>query len=87
MKRLPPAIILVVDDAVIPRCLGITLFDGDFDLPVIFLNASHKHWGRTLVHEMIHVAEPELLHGKVFESLVDRYWKIARKKIKGLGSL
>jgi hypothetical protein len=52
--------------------------------PVILLNAGSSHWGKTLVHEMIHVSEPELKHGKLFDALVNRYWKIARIEIKGL---
>jgi hypothetical protein len=83
-SRLPEAKIDFLEDDVIPTCYGITLFDCDFAKPVIFLNAGNKLWGRTLVHEMVHVAEPLLPHGKTFNYLVDKYWQIARKNIKGL---
>jgi len=65
----------------------LTLQDVDFVTPVIFLNMSQKHWGKTLVHECVHIAEPQLPHGKVFNSLVESYWRFARKNIKGLDRL
>jgi hypothetical protein len=86
-NNLPSAVVIVIDDPWIPRCNGVTLFDNDFMLPVIFINAGHKRWGKTMVHEMLHVAEPLLEHGAVFETMVNRYWKIAQKKIKGLRNL
>ena len=72
-NNLPAAVLIVIGDRWIPRCNGLTLFDNDFELPVIFINASHKRWGKTMVHEMLHVAEPLLEHGEVFETLVNRY--------------
>lgn len=82
--RLPPATVQFIDNETIPRCYGLTLFDQDFARPVIFINSNHKHWGRTMVHECLHVAEPLLEHGALFDTLVSRYWKIARKNIRGL---
>lgn len=82
LNRLPKAVITVVDDGVIPSCYGITLFDRDFARPVIFLNASNKHWQKTLIHEMLHVAEPSLAHGKVFNSIVNSYMRLARNTKK-----
>ena len=84
LGRLPKATITLVDNETIPLCYGITLFDRDFARPVIVLNASNKHWGKTLVHESIHVAEPTLQHGVLFDALVETYWRRARKEIKGL---
>lgn len=84
MNRLPKATITVVDDATIPRCYGLTIHDEICVHPVILLNSTYKRWGLTLVHEMLHVSEPELRHGKLFDALVNRYWKIARIEIKGL---
>jgi hypothetical protein len=80
--RLPAATIFLVADTVMPGCFGVTLFDEDFDRPVIILNSSLKRWGKTLVHECLHVAEPELPHGKLFDSLVASYWRFAKKEIK-----
>jgi hypothetical protein len=82
--RLPVAVIKVVPDATIPTCYGITFHDDLVVRPVILLNATVNRWGKTLIHEMLHVAEPRLQHGKIFEGFVERYWNIARKKIKGL---
>ncbi len=87
LNRLPNATVSFTDDATIPRCYGITLFDNDFAKPVIFINDTHKKWGRTLIHEMVHVAEPQLPHGRIFELLVNSYWLYARKNIKGLEKL
>jgi predicted metal-dependent hydrolase len=55
-----------------------------FARPIIVLNKDIRGWRHTLVHEMLHVAEPELAHGAVFEILVRRYVRIAnrRRKIK-----
>jgi hypothetical protein len=83
-NRLPAAKIVLVDDSVMPKCHGLTLDDADFTLPIIFLNTSSNHWQKTLVHEALHVAEPELHHGWVFEALVEGYWRRAKKEIKGL---
>lgn len=87
MGRLPPAKIVFAGDDTLPHCLGITLFDRDFAAPVIFLNSKSKRWGQTLVHEMVHVAEPDLNHGKIFDSLVTLYWRRARKQMPELGNL
>lgn len=82
--RLPVAVIHVVPDATLPECKGITIHDDLVVRPVILLNASSNCWGKTLVHEMMHVAEPLLQHGVIFDGFVDRYWVLARKHIKGL---
>jgi hypothetical protein len=87
LGRLPAATIKFLDNETIPRCYGLTLFDQDFARPVIFLNADEKKWGRTLLHECLHVAEPQLPHGIVFEKLVNSYWRYARKHIKQLRGL
>lgn len=78
LGRLPKAVINFVDDDVIPSCYGITLFDRDFARPVIFLNRSTKKWMKTLIHEMLHVAEPNLPHGKIFDTLVNSYARFAK---------
>lgn len=70
-----------------PDDCGVTLFDADFVRPLIILNSSDKKWAKTLVHEMLHVAEPELNHGKVFEALVSLYWRLATTNIRGLRNL
>ena len=68
-----------------PSCYGMTLHDQDFVLPVIFLNMSAKnHWVKTLVHECVHVAEPVLQHGVLFDGLVEACWRRAKAEIKGL---
>ena len=87
MGRLPEATIKFLDNETIPACYGVTLFDSDFAKPVIFLNASHKKWGRTLIHEMIHIGAPALEHGEIFEALVSIYWRYAKSRVKGLGGL
>lgn len=84
LGRLPKAMVSFADDETIPTCYGITLFDRDFARPVIFINKTHTKWGRTMVHEMVHCAEPSLNHGVVFDALVETYWRLARKQIKGL---
>jgi hypothetical protein len=85
-SRLPKAKIVLVDDETMPNCYGMTLDDQDFARPVIFMNMSGKRhrWAKTMIHEMLHIAEPELDHGVLFDGLVECYWRIARKKIKGL---
>ena len=84
LGRLPKAVIKIVPDETIPTCYGVTIHDDVVVRPVILLNASFKRWGKTLLHECVHVAEPELHHGVIFDALVETYWHIARKKIKGL---
>ena len=84
LGRLPAPTIIFVDNATIPRMHGVTLHDGDmFVKPVIVLNRSTP-WGPTLVHEMLHVAEPTLKHGILFDKIVRRYWFTAKKRIKGI---
>ena len=89
-NRLPKAKLIFVDDSVMPRCYGLTVDDEgdkDFIAPMIFLNAGDKHRGKTLVHEMLHLAEPQLPHSATFTTLVNSYWKFACKKLKGLGTV
>lgn len=83
--RLPKATVIFVDSKTIPHIHGITLDDkiSLFMRPVIMLNRASA-LGPTLVHEMLHVAEPTLQHGVLFEALVQRYWRFAKKNIKGL---
>ena len=84
-NRLPKAKIVLVDNSILPTCYGMTLHDDDFVAPVIFLNLSGKnHWQKTLVHECLHIAEPALHHGVIFEALVETYWRNAKKNLKGL---
>ena len=83
-NRLPKAIVTFVEDDVMPKCYGITLFDNDFARPVIYLAVGNKRWPKTLIHEMLHVAEPSLPHGVIFTALVDSYWRYAQKNTKGL---
>jgi hypothetical protein len=83
-NRLPKAFVTFIDSDVMPTNYGITMWDEDFVLPVIVINAANNHWQRTLIHECLHVAEPLLEHGVIFDTLVSRYWRIARKEIKGL---
>ena len=88
MGRLPKATVKFIDDEALPRCYGITLFDLDFVLPVIFLNASNKkNWKKTLIHEMIHVSEPSLPHGKTFDALVNIYFRLSKNTKKGYRTL
>ena len=70
LNRLPKATVVFVDNETLPNFNGITLHDGQcmFMRPVIVLNHTPR-WGRILVHEMLHVAEPKLPHGKVFDFL------------------
>jgi hypothetical protein len=87
MGRLPMATIHFADPATIPDCYGITLYDRDFACPVIFLNSGDKKWGKTLIHEALHVAEPELPHGEIFDALVRLYYLRAIKNIRGFRGL
>lgn len=82
-SRLPTIPVFLVPDSFMPDNWGITLYDEEFTEPLILLN-NKRPWGRCLIHEMLHVAEPQLEHGKVFDSLVRQYWTIAKKEIKGL---
>jgi hypothetical protein len=84
MNRLPKPVIMMVDDDVMPHCHGVTFDDDYIARPVVLLNASSKHWGKTLVHEMLHIAEPHLNHGKVFDAVVNSYWRVAKQHLKGL---
>jgi hypothetical protein len=84
LNRLPKPVITLVDDSAMPSCFGLTINnDRDFTAPLVFLNTC-QNWGKTLVHECLHIAEPELAHGKLFEALVECYWRKARKEIRGL---
>lgn len=87
MGRLPNARIIQLEDESIPRCHGVTLHDELFVKPLIVLNLKYKHWGKTLVHEMLHVAEPHLVHGKIFDTIVNFYWSIAKQNLKEARSL
>lgn len=84
-NRLPAATVIVVSNATLPFLHGITLDDGVslFMTPVILLNRTSV-FGPTLVHEMLHVAEPNLPHGQIFDAIVRRYWRIAKKEIAGI---
>ena len=81
--RLPKISVSLVDNATLPTCYGLTLTDDIIKKPIILLNSNHR-WGKTLVHEMLHVAEPNLNHGKIFYALVDSYLRFAKQHIKGL---
>lgn len=84
LGRLPNVTIVLVDNATIPHMHGITLHDAFmFVKPIIILNRKTP-WGPTLVHEMVHIAEPCLAHGIVFDAIVRRYWSIAKQNIKGI---
>lgn len=85
LGRLPDARVILVADEFVPNVHGVTLHDGQrlFMKPLIVLNGSAP-WGKTLIHECLHVAEPRLAHGTVFDKIVRRYWRIARRQIKGL---
>jgi len=84
LNRLPAATVILIDNATIPHIHGITMHDGRdlFLKPVILINRGDHWWGRTLIHEMLHVAEPELPHGKIFDAIAKKYWRIAKKRIK-----
>ena len=80
MNRLPPATITFIANDTIPTLHGITLHEeGLFEKPVILLNQNGP-WACTLVHEMLHIAEPNLSHGKIFSHLTRIYWNAAKKK-------
>jgi hypothetical protein len=85
--RLPKATVKFIDDEAMPNCYGITLLDRDFALPVIFINSATKNWLPVLIHECLHVAEPLLPHGKLFDSLVKFYVRQAKNTKKGYRSL
>jgi len=88
MNRLPKATIVRVSDATLPTCYGLTIHDDLCVRPVILLNISaRKTYGKTLIHEMLHVAEPQLPHGLVFSAIVDSYWKFSKTKIKDIKTL
>lgn len=87
LNRLPSATILLIEDNVIPKCRAVSIQDDLFVKPVIFLNTKYKHWAKSLVHEMVHIAEPRLEHGLQFDSLVNFHWRIACSKIRGLRGL
>ena len=76
-----------IDDTAMPTSFGITLWDEDFRLPVIFINAARKRWLKVLIHEMLHVADPSLPHGKTFEALVTFYLRAAKNTKKGYRTL
>jgi hypothetical protein len=84
LGRLPRAKIVRVDDATIPECDGLT-FPPDHLLrrPIILLNGTDNHWEKTLIHEMLHIAEPRLRHGKIFAALENLY----RRNLKELDIL
>ena len=85
--RLPRATVYWIDEETMPRNYGITMWDSDFVLPVIVLNSSEKRWLRVLIHEIIHIAEPNLPHGKLFESLIKFYVRAAKNTKKGYRTL
>jgi hypothetical protein len=81
-NRLPKATVVFVEDGTMPSCFGLTIHDDICVKPVIFLNRCSTHsWKKTLVHECLHVAEPTLRHGKIFDALVDLYWRKTKKEI------
>src|ERR1035437_1621960 len=82
-NRLPKARIVIGNDLT-RKCMGLTIQDDVLVQPVIFLNSAYKRWGSTLVHEIVHVAEPSLGHGKLFDALVNHYWRAAKKVIAGI---
>jgi len=82
--RLPNATVWFISDATMPTNYGITMWDEDFVLPIIFINSSRKRWLKVLIHECLHISEPTLEHGEIFEKVVNRYWRIARKEIRGV---
>jgi hypothetical protein len=83
--RLPePGVLKFVDNETLPTDYGMTVHAVPFAKPIIVLNKRDKGYDKTLIHEMLHVAEPELNHGALFEILVRRYLRLARKNIRGL---
>jgi len=83
-NRLPNAFVSFIDTEAMPSNYGITMWDEDFALPVIFINSGTKRWLRVLIHECLHVAEPTLSHGRIFDALVEAYWRKAKKELRGL---
>ena len=81
--RLPTATVWFVSDATMPTNFGITMWDSDFRLPIIVINASQKRWLKILIHEILHIAEPEMPHGELFESLVAFYVRAAKNTKRG----
>lgn len=73
-----------VENARIPNIHGVTL-DHQFLFvkPIIIMNAKTPSV-RHLIHEMIHIAEPALQHGVLFDALEHQYWLLAKKHIKGI---
>jgi hypothetical protein len=86
-SRLPKALVEFIDDDIMPTNFGITMWDSDFVLPIIFINAARKFWVPVLIHEMLHVAEPHLPHGKIFYGLVKFYVRKAFHAKKGYRTL
>jgi hypothetical protein len=82
--RLPKASVMFIANATLPDCHGLTLDQHLFARPVIMLNADSPEWPKTLVHEMLHVAEPRLRHGQLFDVLIEGYWRMAKKHLKGI---
>lgn len=84
--RLPDATVILVDNETMPKLWGIVMNrDENFALPIVVLNYFRPGgWGITLVHEMLHIAEPELRHGTAFNSIVNAYWARAQREIKNL---
>ena len=85
LNRLPKAKIMLVENSYLPTCLGVTLPCGEgsapFARPIIILNAG-RFWEKTLLHEMLHIAEPSLLDGRMFDALVERYWNQFKRLTK-----
>lgn len=76
--RLPEAKVDLVENELMPKCWGLTIAVPGLARPVILLNINNRKWEVTLVHEMLHIAEPMLPEGKLFESLVRFYWEKAK---------
>lgn len=85
--RLPDATVILVDNETMPKLWGIVMNrDENFALPIVVLNYFRPGgWEKTLIHECLHIAEPELRHGKIFDSIVEAYHRRAKKEIKGYG--
>lgn len=84
---MPRASVYWIDDETMPTNFGLTMWDEDFSLPVIFLNASTKRWHSVLIHEMCHVSNPTMPHNKLFYSLVKFYVRAAKNAKKGYRTL
>ena len=78
LNRLPNAKIELVENSVIPTCWGLTLVGDQLARPIVLINEKNRKWEITLLHEMVHLAEPELPEGKLFDALVRHYWNRAR---------